>query len=151
MRSRRFLLAAALVALLAVGCSQAVDPVEPLAEDPAGAPQADPGAVLSFVNTADQHRLTSDGALSPEEARAVLAFREANGAFLSLDQLTTALDSAPRTQLSNPICGYYEGLAQYYAIRALQCAYSVCYPMSPWYGYLSQYYQSLAQAVCPTE
>ena len=99
----------------------------------------------------DLDRLTDDGALSIEEARVVLQWREVNGAFESLAQVTSVLDSAPRTVMSNPMCSYYQGLAQYYSIRALQCAYSVCYPMSPWYGYLAQYYQGLAEAVCPTE
>lgn len=45
-------------------------------------------------------------------------------------------------------CSYYQGLAEYYAIRALQCAYSVCYPLSPVYGYWAEYYQGLADAYC---
>jgi hypothetical protein len=45
-------------------------------------------------------------------------------------------------------CAYYQALAQYFHIRALQCAYSVCYPLSPVYGYWAQYYDQLAQTTC---
>jgi len=151
MRSFRILSASALVALLAFGCAHPVDDsVEPLADAPSVAPQAEPEAVLSFVNGAATERLTADGDLSPEEASALVEWRKVNGAFESLDQVTRALDSAPRNLMSNPMCSYYQGLAQYYSIRALQCAYSACYAMSPWYGYLAQYYSTLAQSVCPT-
>lgn len=47
-------------------------------------------------------------------------------------------------------CIYYQGLAEYYATRALQCAYSVCYPLSPVYGYWAEYYRGLAEAHCST-
>lgn len=46
------------------------------------------------------------------------------------------------------LCDYYRGLATYYGIRALQCAYSVCWPLSTWYGTWAEYYTRLAEASC---
>jgi hypothetical protein len=47
------------------------------------------------------------------------------------------------------LCIYYRNLEDYYRTRALQCAYSVCYPMSPYYSWWANYYHQLAQDTCP--
>lgn len=47
------------------------------------------------------------------------------------------------------LCVYYQNMETYYRTRALQCAYSACYPMSPYYGWWANYYRELAQDTCP--
>jgi hypothetical protein len=54
------------------------------------------------------------------------------------------------TQAATPTasCESYRSLADYYRIRALQCAYSICYPLSSWYGYWAEYYTRLVEQTC---
>ena len=117
----------------------------------AGAPTVSPEArletILHVVNDLSHDELLTEADLEPEVADAIIEARKAGFKFTTEEQvddlMTRNLPAA-----TNPMCAYYEGLAQYYAIRALQCAYSVCYPMSPWYGYMAEYYNGLVETFC---
>lgn len=108
---------------------------------------ADEDAVLELANQLDAPDLAIRGELDDDLATALVAER-ADG-FSALDDVGAAAD---RLYAADPaLCSYYRGREQYFQLRALQCAYSVCYPMSPWYGYWAQYYRNLADSVCPAE
>jgi hypothetical protein len=114
---------------------------------PTALADADEAALLDVANGLDATAMIDDGELDDDLAAGLVAARGAG--FASSDEITAAAD---RMYAADPaLCTYYQGLAEYYAIRALQCAYSVCYPMSPWYGFWAQYYQNLADQVCPNE
>ncbi len=138
-----------LAAVLSSGCTQPVDEASSTSlVESATVTEADAAAVLDFVNASDLGRLTGEGGLDAEVAMALLEYRRENGEFGSLDQLTAGLESAPVPVASGSLCNWYQSMAQYYSIRALQCGYSACYPLSPWYGYMAQYYSALAASVC---
>jgi hypothetical protein len=128
-----------------VACTQApVDDAYPLESEPA---LAHTQAVLHVANHFSRDELVEHG-LDPAMADAILTAR-ANGIdFASPAQVeeTMTLSLPPS---ANPLCAYYEAMAQYFSIRALQCAYSICYPMSPWYGFMAEYYRKLLRSLCP--
>jgi hypothetical protein len=131
-----------------VACTQTpVDEAYPIESDPALAQSDDTQAVLYVANHFSHDDLTAHG-LDPAMADAILTAR-ANGIdFASPAQVeeTMTLSLPPS---ANPLCAYYEAMAQYFSIRALQCAYSICYPMSPWYGFMAEYYRKLLRSLCP--
>ncbi len=114
-----------------------------------GVPEPDP--VLSLANELTATELVEIADLEPELADGLASRRQHEGLFESRDEVRAAGDEVLYSTASDGLCAYYQSLQQYYAIRALQCAYSVCYPLSPWYGYWAQYYENLAQSVCDDE
>ena len=102
--------------------------------------------VLHVVNDLSRDELLTLADVEPELADAIVDARAQGVRFTTEEQVDDLLTrSLPAT---NPMCSYYEGLAQYYAIRALQCAYSACYSMVPWYGHMAEYYSGLVQVFC---
>lgn len=116
-------------------------------EAPTVSTEAKLQSILTVANDMTHDELLSEAHLEPTLADAIMAARAQGVHFTSPDQVeelfTRSLDTT-----ANPLCSYYTGMAQYYAIRALQCAYSVCYPMTPWYGFMADYYNKLADMYC---
>jgi hypothetical protein len=109
-----------------------------------------PGGVDTYL--IDALWRDDDGALAAIQLRRVLPAGDLTGVpFLMYRQRwdAEAPDApVPAVLATDGACSYYRGLALYFRTRALQCAYSACYPMSPWYSYWAAYYDGLAQAVC---
>jgi hypothetical protein len=103
--------------------------------------------ILTVANELTHDELLSDAHLEPTLADAIVAARAEGVHFTSPDQIEELFTRSLDTTV-NPLCSYYTGMTQYYAIRALQCAYSVCYPMTPWYGFMAEYYGKLADMYC---
>ncbi len=104
--------------------------------------------VAQVANELTEAELVRDAELEPDVAAAIVARRASDGLFSDAVAVARAADSSADAAIDTALCEYYRGLQEYYAIRALQCAYSVCYPLSPWYGYWANYYMELADAVC---
>ncbi len=114
----------------------------------------EPDPVLSLVNELTAAELVEVTELEPSLADSIASRRQSQGLFASRAEVSDVVDSGDAVVYSAEsagLCAYYQGLAQYYGIRALQCAYSVCYPLSPWYGFWAEYYNDLAQSVCGDE
>ncbi len=142
----RFWLLLVLAATL-VACAQTVDDAEPLESEPSFALPDDTQAVLHVANHFSRDDLIAHG-LDPAMADAIVDQRARGIDFTAPAQVeATMTRSLPPS--ANPLCAYYEAMVQYFSIRALQCAYSICYPMSPWYGFMAEYYRKLLRSVCP--
>jgi len=111
----------------------------------------EPDPVLSLVNELTAAELVAVADLEPDMADGLASRRQHEGLFTSRDEVRAAGDAVLYSTANAGLCAYYQSLQEYYAIRALQCAYSICYPLSPWYGFWAQYYESLAQSVCGDE
>lgn len=103
--------------------------------------------ILHVVNDLSRDELLSDAHVEPELADAIIAARADGFRFTTKEQVDELMTSSLPTA-TNPMCAYYEGLAQYYTIRVLQCGYSPCLPMVPWYGYMAEYYNGLVDMFC---
>ena len=113
--------------------------------------QAEPDPVLSLVNELTATELVEVAVLESDLADALVSRRQQQGLFASREDVRDAGDAALYSTVNDGLCAYYRSLAEYYTIRALQCAYSVCYPLSPWYGFWAEYYEGLAESVCGDE
>jgi hypothetical protein len=151
MRIRSLLPLLAVPALIACGGAEDFDTPAPVhetaAEAPAMSPEVRLQGILHVVNDLSRDDLLSEAHVEPELADAIIAARAEGFRFTSQEQVDQLLNGS-LPMATNPLCAYYEGLAQYYAIRALQCAYSACYPMVPWYGYMAEYYNGLVETFC---
>lgn len=135
-----------LLSLTFMACAQAPEEEtvagEALASlDAAQSPEA---TILQIANEFSRDDLLAHD-VEPAVADAIVLARQ-HGPFTSPAQVEQAMTMSLYS--TNPLCSYYQGMAQYYTIRALQCAYSICAPMSPWYAFMAQYYQGLWEANC---
>lgn len=128
-------------------CTEAVAAYDTSAELPEMAPEVRLQGILHVVNDLSRDELLSEAHVEPELADAILAAR-ADGVRFTTEEQVDDLMARSLPTATNPMCAYWQGLGQYYAIRALQCAYSACYPMVPWYGYLAEYYNGLVELYC---
>ncbi len=140
------LLAPALAACGGADDFDSTDTVE-IVDAPALSSEAKIQSILTVANEMTHDELLSEAHLEPTLADAIVAARAEGIHFTSPDQVEELFTRSMDTTV-NPLCSYYTGMAQYYAIRALQCAYSVCYPMTPWYGFMAEYYSKLADMYC---
>lgn len=147
MRFRHLLPLFAIPTLIACGAAEDTEVTIPAESTSiAQSPESELESILHVVNELSYDQLLTEADLDPSLANAIVEARASGVVFTSKEQLDDFL--MRNMPAGNPMCAYWQGMAQYYAIRALQCAYSVCYPMSPWYGYMAEYYNGFVDLYC---
>ena len=134
------LLAPALVACSGAGEPDQTDSTtadDTTVQGPALTPETRLEGILHVVNDMSRDDLLSEAHVEPGVADAIIAAREDGFRFTTEQQVDDLLDGAvPRAEDAVPMAG------------GPLCAYSVCAPMTPWYGYMAEYYRGLVEAFC---